>query len=91
MNKPTGRRSTCPPWCSDHFEQIGVCEAAPIFAPGGEIRMCADPVDGVYVSLYVEVEALTPAEADQVAYSILAMTARARAAGVTAIPTLIAS
>lgn len=69
----------CPSWCSTHLPEIGLCEAAPIPAPAGEVRMCEDPDGGTVLSLYVKTDDLTPAEAEAVAYAILAMTARAKA------------
>lgn len=78
---------SCPEWCSEHFDELGVCEAAPIATPnGGEIRMCVDPDTGVYLSAYGPLDQMTVEQAEAAAYALLAMTARAKAAA--ARPTL---
>lgn len=69
----------CISWCATCFPEIGLCEAAPIPAPGGEIRMCVDSDAETYLSLYVQTETLTVEQAEAIAFAILAMTARARA------------
>jgi hypothetical protein len=70
----------CISWCQTCLPEIGVHEAAPIPAPGGEIRLCNDPDVGVYLSDYAKTETLSIAEAKAKAYAILAMVARAETA-----------
>ena len=70
----------CISWCDYHFPEIGVHEAAPIPAPGGEIRLCNDPDAGVVASLYVKIDGLSIAELKAICYAGLAMVARAEAA-----------
>lgn len=67
----------CQPWCTDHFPELGLCEAAPVPAPGGEIRLCMDPDGDVLASLYVKIEGLSIAELKEICYAGLAMAARA--------------
>ena len=76
---PSTSLQSHPVWCAEHFAEIGVCEAAPIPVPGGEIRLCHSPDAGVFGSLYCKTEGLTVAEMKAIGYAILAMATRVEA------------
>ncbi|WP_204041853.1 hypothetical protein [Acrocarpospora phusangensis] len=78
------------PWCADHSPELDMCDAAPIPVPLFQRQMSGGIPGAVYLSvvaggsptvaLYGSADEMSLEQADAVAYALLAMTARARAA-----------
>lgn len=76
VSSSPGGAAECTPWCTDHDPETGMCRAAGVRTLAYDVRLSQAP--GEPTAVHLDDEPLSPEQAEEVAFALLAQARRAR-------------